>query len=216
MKKILWLALLLPAFAFAQGIPIKDGATAGLAKVNASGALMTNEGPSSRVTYIATVSGATTTATWNLACEAGTTVGFKISQFCVTLPGGATAAAGPLVWALRRSTAAGSGGTALAADGTGTTSVSRMDTVSGTFPGTCRGLASTLGTAGATIDQGSWNESAGVNLATITFCKNYGMNGDQLPTVPAGAANGIYITVAAAGAGSLAVGAATMVLVTEQ
>jgi hypothetical protein len=216
MKKLLCLALFIPAFAFAQGIPIKDGSTSGLASVNSAGALMTNEGPSKRVTYYATVSGATTTATWNLACESGASLGFKVSQICITVPGGATGAAGPLVWALRRSTAAGSGGTALAADGTGTTSVSRADTVSGTFPGTCRGLASTLGTAGATIDQGSWNESAGVNLNTITICKQYGLNGEQLPTVPAGAANGIYITVAAAGAGSLAVGAATMVLVTEQ
>jgi hypothetical protein len=91
-----------------------------------------------------------------------------------------------------------------------------MDPASGTFPGTCRGLASTLGTAGATIDQFQVPQLTLAAGTPVTFCKNYGMNGDQLPTVQAGTANGIYITVSAAGAGSLAVGAATMVIVTEQ
>jgi len=212
------LAFLLSLFAttaLAQGIPIKAGSTSNLANVNANGALQVNEGPSSRVTYIASVSGATTTAAWNLACEASATVGFKVSQICVTVPGGATAAAGPFVWAVRRSTAAGTGGTALTADGTGATAVSKMDPAAASFSGTCRGLASTLGTAGATIDQGSWLQSAGVNLNEKVYCRTYGLNGEQLPTVQAGTANGIYVTVAAAGAGSLAVGAITMVLVTE-
>jgi hypothetical protein len=214
MKKILLLALLLPTLASADVI-LRGGGTTNQAKVNTAGSLVTNEGPSMRATYVATVSGATTTAAWNIACEGSASLGMKISQFCVTVPGGATAAAGPLLWTLRRTTTAGSGGTALGADAATTTAVTRMDNGSGGFPGTCRGLASTTGTAGATIDQGSWNQSAGVNLATITFCKNYGMNGDQLPTIPAGVANGFILAVGAAGAGSLAVGAATVVLVVE-
>jgi hypothetical protein len=44
----------LPAFALAQGIPIKDGTTSTLATVNSRGVLQTNEGPSSRVTYFVT------------------------------------------------------------------------------------------------------------------------------------------------------------------
>lgn len=210
------LALVLVLIAAAAlATTVRDATTGDSQKVNSLGSAQVNEGPSRRVTYYATVSGATTTAAWNLACESSASVGFKVSQICITVPGGATAAAGPIVWALRRSTAAGSGGTAVTADGTGAQAVSRADQTSGTWPGTCRGLASTLGTAGATIDQGTFTQSAGVNLNEKVYCRTYGLNGEQLPTVPAGTANGIYVTVAAAGAGSLAVGAISMVLITE-
>jgi hypothetical protein len=213
-------ALLLFPLLVLASVEIKGTGTTNVAKVNASNSLQVNEGPSNRVTYYATVSGATTTAAWNIACESSAGLGFKVSKWCVSLPAGATAAGTIITTTLRRSTAAGSGGTAVAAEGTGTTSIGRADPSSGPFPGTCRGLASTLGTAGATIDQFQYPQSvvAAGNAVTapVVICRDYGLNGEQLPTVAAGTANGIFISVSAAGAGSLAVGSATMVIITEQ
>lgn len=214
MKKLLALFTLLPALALAS-VEVKGSGTTNVAKVNTSGSLQVNEGPSQRTTYYASTSGATTTAAWYLICESSALVGLKISQVCITVPGGATAAAGPFVITLRKNTAASSGGTTVTAEGTGADSVSKADPSSGSFPGVCRSKAATPGTSGPTIDQWSWLQSAGVNLNAITFCKNYGQNGEQLPTIPAGVANGFTIAVAAAGAGSLAVGAASMVLIAE-
>jgi hypothetical protein len=213
--RLLLVALLVPAIVYAA-TEIKGQGVSTTAKVNANGALQVNESASSRATYYASVSGATTTAAWNLAVESGASIGFKVSQICVSYPSGATAAGTIITTTVRRTTTAGSGGTACAADGTGTTSISRADQSSGTWPGACRGLASTLGTAGATLDQ--WQFPQGV-VATanvpVTICRAYGLNGEQLPTAPAGTANGIAVAVSAAGAGSLAVGSISMIVIAE-
>jgi hypothetical protein len=216
--KIAAALLLFPLLVLAS-VEIKGSGTTNVTKVNANGALAVNESPSTRVTYYATVSGATTTAAWNLACESSAGQGFKVSKWCVSLPAGATAVGTVITTTLRRTTAAGSGGTAVAAEGTGTTSISKADPTSGSFPGTCRGLASTAGTAGATLDQFQFPQSVvalgNAVTAPVVICRDYGLNGEQLPTVPAGTANGIILGVSAAGAGSLAVGSALMVIITE-
>jgi hypothetical protein len=218
MKKIAALFLLLPSLAFGA-VVIQGAGTSNQAKVNTANSLQVNEGPSMRATYYASVAGATTTAAWNIACEAGATTGFKLSQYCVSLPLAATAAGTIITVTLRRTTAAGSGGTALAADGAGTTAITRADTGSAAFPGTCRGLASTSGTAGAVFDQFQFPQiilpATTSSPGPVVICRHFGQNGDQLPTVPVGTANGLILGVSAAGAGSLAVGAASMVLIAE-
>jgi hypothetical protein len=213
MTRFLALFLILPSLALGA-VEIKGVGTTNNAKVNVQGSLRTNEGPSDRATYFATVSGATTTAAWGVTCESGASLGFKVSQYCVTVPAGATAAGGPYVVTLRKTTAASSGGTALTDNGTGATAITRADAASNAFPGVCRGLAQTT-TNGATIDQWSFMVNAGVNLQPVTYCRTFGMNGDQLPTAATGTGSGIAVSVAAAGAGALAVGAASMILISE-
>jgi hypothetical protein len=218
MKKLVAALLMFPLLVLAS-VEIKGSGTTNVAKVNANGALTVNESPSSRVTYYATVTGATTTAAWNLAVESGASLGFKVSKICVTYALGATAAGTIITTSVRRTTAAGSLGTALVAEGTGTTSISKADPASGSFPGTARGLASTLGTAGATIDQWAFPQTVVAGTTGITqpavICRDYGLNGEQLPAVGAGAANGISVNVSAGGTGSLAVGSILMVIITE-
>jgi hypothetical protein len=215
--KIFALLLLLPSLALGS-VEIKGSGSTNVAKVNASGSLAVNESASTRPTYYATVAGATTTAAWNITCEAGSTLGFKVSKVCVTLPAGATAAGTIVTTTLRRTTAASSGGTALTANGTGVTAITQADPADAAFPGVCRGLAATI-TAGATFAQYQYSQivlpATTSSPGLYQFCHDFGLNGEKLPTIAAGTANGFAVQVSAAGAGSLAVGAASMTLIAE-
>lgn len=211
------LLLLAGAPAFGQGIPLKSGATSDLATVDANKNLRVNEGPSARTTYVASSSALTTTALYSMQIEAGAALGFKLSSFCVGVTN-ATAAAGVTIAINRRSTAS-SGGTQLTAEGTGADSVSKMDPAAANFPGVAR-RTPTLGTVGATLFQTGFQIgelAAGTADPTglSPFCKQFGENGEQLPTVSAGTSNGISITVSSLGSGALAFGSIAATLIVE-
>lgn len=215
MKKltIALLALLLASAAFAD-VKITDGTDD--AAVNANGALLTNEGPSDRPTYTASSSALVTTALYSLAIESGASQGFKLSKFCVGLTN-ATAAAGVTI-SVVRTTAASSGGTALTAEGTGADSISKMDPADGNWPGIAR-RTGTL-TVGAVLDQfgvqvGELGAGAADPPGKAIFCKDYGLNGEKMPTVVSGVANGIAIRVSAPGAGGLAFGSISATVIAD-
>lgn len=161
---------------------------------------------SNRPTYIAAVAGQATTAASTLSLEASATKGFRVVKVCVT-SSAATAGAAVTVTIQRRTTAS-TGGTALTADGTGTTTVSRTDLTDATFPGIAR-LNGTPGTAGAVVDQFSFvvPEVGTVDAQSPPpQCVVYTDGGTKPPRVPAGVANGLSINVSSAGAGGLAGG----------
>lgn len=220
MRFVLLLSLFASA-ALAQGIPLKSGSTSDLADVNTKKSLIVNSGQSVRPTYIATVAGATTTAAYNLQVESSAGTGFKVTRICVTYALGATAAGTIITTTVRRNTTASSGGTALTNEGTGTTAVTKLDSVSALpYPGLARGLAATLGTAGATLDQWQFPQTVVAGTTGITqpavICRDYGLDNGSQPIVnAAGVTNGISVNVSAGGAGSLAVGSISMVIVYE-
>ena len=216
MIRYLALLCLIPSLALAS-VEIKGSGTTNVAKVNASGSLQVNEGASQRVTYIASAGGLATTALFNMSIESGAALGYKISQICVGVSN-ATAAALVTVTVQRRTTAS-SGGTAMTNDGTASPTISRMDQADGTWPGTGR-VTATLGTAGAILDQwgftvGEIGAGAADTHSLPVFCRQYGLNGEKLPTAPSGATNGISVNVSAPGAGGLAAGSISMTLIAE-
>ena len=209
-------ALFVAAAAGAQGVVVKSGANSNLASVNANGALAVNEFASSRVTYIASTGAVATTAAYSLQVEASASLGFKVSQICVSISNATAAAAVNVV--VRRTTAASTGGTALTAEGTGTTAVSKMDPADGNFGGVARSGGTT--TNGATLDQfgfmvGELGAGTADSAGPSPYCKQYGPNGEKLPTVASGTANGISIAVSAPGAGGLAMGAVSATIIAE-
>lgn len=214
--KYLVLFLSLFSLSVSAATVVKGGTNAGEAKVNTDGSLQVQEGPSARVTYIATVSGVATTALYNLTIEAGSSQGFKVSQICVGVSN-ATAAAAVNVTVNRRITAS-SGGTVIANEATGN-AVSKMDPGDASWAGIVR-LTGTLGTIGATLD--SWSFQVGeLGAGTAdapglsTFCRVYGLNGEKLPRVSAGVTNGLSVNVSAPGAGGLASGSISVVFIAE-
>jgi hypothetical protein len=222
MRKVLLLAgllLMLPALTHAQGIPIKSGATSDLATVDTNKNLRSTLGASTRPTYIASVSGATTTAAYDLQVESSAGTGFKVARICVSYSLGATAAGTIITTTVSRRTTASSGGTALTNEGTGATAISKLDPSAGSFGGLARGLAATLGSAGATLDQWQFPQTVVAGTTGITqpaiICKDYGIAGEQQIINPAGVNNGIAVNVSAGGAGSLATGAITMTIISE-
>lgn len=153
-------------------------------------------------TYIASWSGQACTAAVSLAIESTATTGFKLVSWCVTTSN-ATAAATVGV-TVRRTTAASTGGTTLTAEGTGASAVSKLSPDADNFAGIARGTG-TL-TNGATLDQVSLVAAAGFTGtgAPAPYCRSYqdlSKNG-QLPSAPAGVANGLAIVVTSAGAGA--------------
>lgn len=212
---------LITSTALAQGIPLKSGSGSDLADVNTKKALIVSNGQSVRPTYTATVAGATTTAAYDLQVEASAGTGFKVTRVCVTYSLGATAAGTVITTTVSRRTTASSGGTALTNEGTGTTAVTKHDAVNAlSFPGLARGLAATLGTAGATVDQWQFAQTVVAGTTGITpismVCQVYGLdNGSQPLIIPAGVANGLAVNVSAGGAGSLAVGSISMTFIYE-
>lgn len=219
--RFLSLLLLLPALALAQGIPLKSGATSDLATVDTNKNIRTSDGPSTRQTFNATVAGATTTAAYNLQVESAAGQGFKVIEICVTYALGATAAGTIITTTVSRRTTASSGGTALTNNGTGTTAVTDLSGGAVAYGGLARGLAATLGTAGATVDQWQFPQTVVAGTTGITppavICRQYGsaQGGGQAITVPSGATNGLSVLVSAGGAGSLAVGAIRMTFIAE-
>lgn len=200
----------LPALADVQ---IKSGAGTDTLTVNTNKAALITEGVSTRPTYTATVSGATTTAAYNLQVESAAGLGFKVTRVCVGYSG-ATAGGTVITTTISRRTTASSVGTALTNEGTGTTSISKHDPADATFTGLARGLAATLGTAGATIDQWSFVQPlVATNIEQV--CKDYGIDGKKTIVNAVGVTNGIAVQVSAGGAGSVAAGSISMTLIAE-
>lgn len=217
--KYLWLALflLLSGGAFAQGIPVKSGATSDLATVDTNKNLRTNIGQSTRATYIASAGGLVTTALYSMQIESEVSRGFKISKICI---GTSTATAAALqTVTVRRSTAAGSGGTTVTAEGTGALAVSQLVPGTGNWGGRTVHTG-TAGTAGALLDTWGWTvPELGAGVADpaglAVLCRTYGDNGEQMPAVSSGTANGVSIAVTAAGAGGLAAGSISVTFIAE-
>ena len=189
--------------------------------INTNKAALVVDGASVRTTYTATVSGATTTAAYNLQVESGAAAGqgFKVVRICVGYALGATAAGTIITTTVSRRTTASSGGTLLTNEGTGVTAVSKHDSTAANFPGVSRGLAATLGTAGATLDQWQFPQTVVAGTTGITpisiVCKDYPSRGAQAIINPIGTANGIAVNVSLGGAGSLAVGTIAMTFIVE-
>lgn len=217
MTKLVAILFLIPALASAQGVTIKSGASTDTATVDTNKNVRVTPGQSTRATYMATAGGLVTTAAYSMQIEAEAGRGFKLMQVCVGTSA-ATAAALQTV-TIRRTTAAGSGGTALTAEGTGTVGVAQMVPGTGNWGGRTVHTG-TAGTAGATFDSWGWTvgelgAGAADPASQPMRCKNYGENGAQPPTVASGTANGVTINVTAAGAGGLASGAITAVFIAE-
>jgi hypothetical protein len=221
--KHLLLLCLVSTAALADGITLKSGATSDLATVDANKNIRTSDGPSTRQTFSATISGATTTAAYNLQIESAAGQGFKIIEICVTYAQGATAAGTIVTTTVSRRTTASSGGTALTNNGTGTTAVTDLSGGGVAYGGLARGMAATLGTAGATLDQWSFRQSVlgattGIEgVADVNFCRQYGsaQGGGQAIVVPSGTSNGVAVQVSAGGAGSVAVGSIRVTFIAE-
>lgn len=217
-KRLMLLALVttFAALASGQGIPIKGGATSDLASVDTNKNVRTSVGASSRPTYIASVSGQACSAAVTLSIESSAGTGFKLAKVCANTTQ-ATAGTGVTVTVQRRTTASSSG-TALTAEGTGTTSVSKMDPSDGNYGGVAR-LGGTPGTGGAVLDQWAYTTGEiGTGAETqpsYTFCKTYGDAGEKMPTISAGTANGASIVVSSAGAGALAFCSVSATIISE-
>lgn len=212
-----FLILLLAGTAGAQGVPIKSGATSDLATVDTNKNMRTVLGQSTRATYTASASGLTTTAAYSMQIEAEAGRGFKVSKICVGTTVATAAALQTII--LRRSTAAGSGGTTLTAEGTTTVGVAQLVPGTGNWGG--RSVhTGTAGTAGAVLDQwgmtvGELGAGAADPNSQPVFCKTYGDNGEQMPTVASGTDNGISLSVSSAGAGGLASGSIAITFIAE-
>lgn len=212
-----FMILLLAGTAGAQGVPIKSGATSDLATVDTNKNMRVALGASTRATYTCSAGGLATTAAYALSLESEVSRGFKIARICVGTSV-ATAAALQTI-TVKRETAASSGGTAVTAEGTGTSSVAQHVPGTGNWGGVCR-ITGTAGTAGALLD--TWGMTVGELGAGAAdpgsppvFCKTYGGAGEQMPTVASGTANGVDVRVTAAGAGGLASGSIAITFIAE-
>lgn len=211
------LALLLFCTEALAGVSIKDQNSSTGAEVNSNNALEVVQGKPSRVTYIASVSGQAATSAYIVSLEADASLGIKIVSICVGTSNATAAAAGTIT--VQRRTTASSGGTALTAEGTGATAVSKLDPADGNFAGVAR-LGGTPGTGGAVIDQyGFTVGEIGAGTADPpglpVFCRDYGMAGSKPIVISAGTSNGVSVNVSAAGAGALNAGSISIVFITE-
>lgn len=221
--RLIAIFFLLPAVAFAQGLTIKSGASTDTVTIDTNKNLRTASGASTRSTFSATISGATTTAAYNLQVESPAATGIKIIEVCVGYSQGATAAGTLVTTTVSRRTTASSGGTALTNNGTGTTAVTDMSSGAVAYGGLSRGMAATLGTVGATIDQWAFRQSVlgattGMEgVADVLVCRQYGsaQGGGKAIEVAAGATNGVSVLVSAGGAGSVAVGSIRITFINE-
>lgn len=218
-----FLAVLLPSFASAQGVVVKSGATSDTATVDTNKNLRVTSGASTRQTFSATISGATTTAAYNLQIESAAGTGFKVLEICVGYAQGATAAGTIVTTTVSRRTTASSGGTSLTNNGTGTTAITDMSVSGAGYGGLAKGMAATLGTAGATIDQWAFRQSVlgattGMEgVGDVAYCRQYGsaQGGGKAIEVAAGTSNGIAVQVSGGGAGSVAIGSIRVTFVAE-
>jgi len=216
--KLLCAFLIIPAYLCAQGLPIKSGATSDLATVDTNKNVRVTFGPSTRPTYMASAGGLATTALYNMSIEAAAGTGFKLAGWCIGVSN-ATAAALVTVTVQRRTTAS-SMGTLCTAEGTvASCAVSKADPGAGNYGGVVR-VTSSLGTAGAILDQqgftiGEIGAGAADSGSPAPICRSYTGEGVQVPTVAAGTANGISINVSAPGAGGLAAGSIAATIIAE-
>lgn len=174
---------------------------------------LTSETLSSRATYIASVSGQDPASAIILSLEASAGTGIKVQRICSSMSP-ATASAAVTVTVQRRTTAS-SGGTALTAEGTGATAVTKLDPSSSNFGGVAR-LGGTPGTGGAVIDQ--WGYVTGTvanNTGLAMFCMPYAIAGTKPIYITAGTANGITVNISAHGAGALLDGAISILFTVE-
>lgn len=212
---------ILAALVLAQGIGLKSGLDTNVATVDANKNLRADLGASTRPTFIASISGGVTTAAYNLQVDAPAATGIKILDVCVSYALGATAAGTIITTTVRRTTATGSGGTTLVNNGTGVATIADLSGAAVAYGGVGRGLASTLGTAGATIDQWQFPQTVIAGTTGITpltiHCRVFGTanGGGMAIVVPAGTSNGVSVLVSAGGAGSLAVGSIRMTFIAE-
>lgn len=211
---LLWLIPPANREALAQGLKIVDTAGSNVAKVDLNGNIFVRVGTAAGDTatpcYIASVGAQATTAAILLQVEAPAGNALTIERICTSV---STATANvAVVTTVRRTTTASSAGTALTAEGTGTTAVSKMDYADPNFTGVAR-LNGTPGTAGATIDQwgfipGEIGAGAADPASLPPDCKAYGnQNGSKPIRVQAGTANGMSVNISTHGAGGLASGA---------
>jgi hypothetical protein len=196
---------LLVALAARADVVIKSGSSTNTAQVDANGNVLTATGQSTRPTYKCTATGLTATAAYSMYLEAGSVKGFKLVSYCVGIPN-ATAAAAVSVTIARRTTAS-SGGTPAVVEGTSNPAVSKMDPADSNFSGVCRITPSTPGTAGALLDGytvqiGELGAGAADPPSMPPFCKFYSLLDGKVPTVSAGTANGISISVTSPGTGA--------------
>lgn len=210
-------ALVVAQGAWAQGVPIKSGADSNLATIDSNKNVRVSMGQSTRATYTCSAGGLATTAAYALSLEAEAARGFKITRICVGTSN-ATAAALQTV-TVRRTTTASSGGTAITSEGTGTSGVAQHVPGTGNYAGVCR-LTGTAGTAGALLDIFGWTvgeiaAGAADPQGQGVFCKTYGLEGEQAPTVVSGTTNGVDVRVTAAGAGGLASGSISITFIAE-
>lgn len=214
--RFLSLLLLLPALALAQGLPLKSGATSDLATIDTNKNLRISTGASTRATYTCSATGLVTTALYSMQLAAEVSRGFRISRICVGTSN-ATASALQTITVSRRTTAS-SGGTVAGAEATTSPSVSQHVPGTGNWSGVCA-VTPTLGTVGAMLD--GWGQIVGevgagtADTPTVVTCKDYGDRGEQMPSVSAGVANGVSVSVTAAGAGGLASGSISITFIAE-
>ena len=211
------MVMLLAGSAAAQGVPLKSGAGSDLATVDTAKNLRVALGAPTRPTYTCSAGGLATTAAYALSLESEVSRGFRIARICVGTSA-ATAAALQTV-TIRRQTAPSSGGTAVTAEGTGTSAVTQHVPGTGNWGGVCR-ITGTAGTAGALLDTWGWTvgeigAGAADPGAPNMQCKTYGDAGEQMPTVSSGTANGVDVRVTAAGAGGLASGSIAITFIAE-
>jgi hypothetical protein len=163
--------------------------------------------------YIASVRDQATTAVIYVNVEASASRRLRVTRVCVN-SSPATAAAGVTVVIQRRTTAASSGGTVLTAEGTGATSVTKLNPNTENFPGVAR-LGGTPGTAGATVDNWAFSvPEIGAGTAdpawTAPICRDYNL------VIPSGVTNGITVNMSAAGAGGLSIGGISVTVIAER
>lgn len=216
------IALLVAGAAYAS-VTIISGSSTDVATVDSNKNIRVSTGASSRQTFSATISGATTTAAYNLQIESAAGTGFKIIEICVGYAQGATAAGTIVTTTVSRRTTASSGGTALANNAATTTAITDLSISGAGYGGLAKGMAATLGTAGATIDQWSFRQSVlgattGIEgVADTRICQQYGsaQGGGKAIEVAAGVSNGVAVQVSAGGGGSLAVGSIRVTFIAE-
>lgn len=186
------------ALLVAQGIRVMSSTGTTLAKITVNNALEVVFGKSDRASYIASVGNQAVTATDSiLNLHAGASVGFRIVKVCIT-PGYANSS-GQRLWQLTRRTTAPSAGVSIGAEGTtGNNALAKMDPADANWSGTAA-IGGTEGNAGAILDSGNLFVPLAVAGATktdytsVTFCHQYGTNGDKLPTIAAGTDNGVSL-----------------------
>ena len=208
---------LLTVLILSQGLPIKSGGDTNLATVNSESSLYVVRGESTRATYTCVGTGLATTATYSMQLDAEASLGYKLLRVCVS-SSNATAAAAVTV-SIQRRTTASTGGTTASAEATTSPAVSKHNPSSNNWGGRCA-VTPTLGTGGAYLDGwGQFIGELGAGAAdppgVVTVCRSYGENSDQAIRVAAGTTNGVSVSVGSSGAGGLAMGAISMMFVSD-